>query len=197
MRLLTQQGIVTRRRGIGTMVNTADQGRYIQATTAVIDLPRYVEDTRLVKTAVTELLADRKLAQLLGCPQGQKWVKVDAYRLAGESEQPMALTRIYISAAYGNMHQLIGAMKIPVYLMLEQEFGIKITEIQQEITAVLIDAVEANALAVPPKSAGLAIIRRYMEASGRTVEVATNLHPASRFSYSTLMRLSPPASLDR
>jgi DNA-binding GntR family transcriptional regulator len=197
MRRLQERGLVTRRRGIGTSVK-ADRvdTRYVQSSMAISDLPRYVEDTRLVTTAAEDLIADERLADILKCPPGQRWVKVTGRRYAGKDKLPMALTGIYINAAYGSIRRLIGKMKVPVYTLIEQQYGITIVEVQQEIRATTIGAADAKQLSVKPGSAGLVVTRRYLGGNDHPIEVAVNLHPADRFSYSMSMRLQLPLSAD-
>ena len=192
VRRLQERGMVTRRRGIGTSVkaNRADT-RYVQSTMGISDLPRYVEDTRLVTTAAEELIADQPLADLLKCPPGQRWIKVTGSRYAGKDKLPMALTDIYINANYAGVRKLIGAMKVPVYTLIEKRYGITIVEVQQEIRAALLGAASAKRLSVKPGSAGLVVTRRYLGGDDRPIEVAVNLHPAERYAYSMSLRLQP------
>lgn len=197
VRRLQERGLVTRQRGIGTSVKAnRAESRYVQSTAAISDLPRYVEDTRLVTTEAKDVVADEPLAELLRCPAGQRWVKVTGFRCAGKDKLPMALTDIYINAAYGGIRKLIGTMKVPVYTLIEKQYGLTIIEVQQEIHATLIGAADAKRLSVQPGSAGLVVTRRYLGDHDRTIEVAVNLHPADRFSYSMSMRLHIPAGAD-
>lgn len=197
IRRLQERGLVTRQRGIGTSVKANRvETRYVQSATAISDLPRYVEETRLVTTDATEVTADSALAELLRCPEGQRWVKVRGFRYAGKQKLPMALSDIYVSAAYGGVRRLIGTMKVPVYALIEKQYGIAIAEVRQEIRATLIGAPEAKLLSVKPGSAGLVVTRRYFGDDDRPIEVAVNLHPADRFSYSMTLRLQSPAGAD-
>jgi GntR family transcriptional regulator len=194
VRRLQERGLVTRRRGIGTSVKANRvQTRYIQSSMEISDLPRYVEDTRLVTTESEDLIADGPLADLLKCPSGQRWVKVTGHRYAGKGKLPMALTDIYINAAYAGVRKLIGSIKVPVYALIEKQYGLTIREVQQEIRATIIGAVNAKRLSVKPGSAGLVVTRRYLGDNDQTIEVAVNLHPADRFSYSMSLRLQVPA----
>lgn len=194
IRRLQERGLVTRQRGIGTSVKANRvESRYVQSTSAIADLPRYVEDTRLVTTEAEDVIADEALAELLKCPPGQRWVKVTGFRYAGKAKLPMALTEIYINAAYGGIRKLIGTMKVPVYTLLEKQYGVTIVEVAQEIRATTIGPADARRLSVKSGSAGLVVTRRYFGDNDRPVEVAVNLHPADRFSYSMSMRLQVPA----
>lgn len=197
IRRLLERGLVTRQRGIGTTVraNRVD-GKYIQTTATITDLPRYVEETQLVTTQADDVIADEALAATLKCPLGQRWVKVSGFRHADKGKLPIALTDIYISASYGGIRKLIGAMKVPVYTLLEKQYCLTIVEVQQEISATVIGVADAKRLSVKPGSAGLVVTRRYLSDKGHTIEVAVNLHPADRYSYSMSLRLQTPAEVN-
>jgi GntR family transcriptional regulator len=192
IRRLQERGLVTRQRGVGTAVR-ADriEPRYVQSTASIADLPRYVEDTRLVTHASEDVIADEALAELLECPVGQRWVHVSGYRYAGRNKLPIAITQIYINAAYGGIQKLIGTQKVPVYSLIEKQYGEEVVEVRQTISAVTVSGSETRELQVKRGSAGLMITRRYMGSNGRVLEVAVNLHPADRFSYSMSLRLQP------
>lgn len=194
IRRLQERGLVTRQRGVGTAVRAERvEPGYVQSVASIADLPQYVEDTRLVTHASEDVIADDSLAELLDCPVGQRWVHVTGYRYAGRDRLPIALTHIYINAAYGGIHKLIGTLKVPVYTLIERQYGEAVVEVKQEIRATLLGAGEARELKVRRGSAGLEIIRRYLGTNGRVLEVAINRHPAARFSYSMTLRLQPPA----
>jgi GntR family transcriptional regulator len=197
IRRLQERGLVTRQRGVGTSVKANRvASRYVQSTSTIADLPRYVEDTRLVATGAMDVIADAALAETLKCAPGQRWVNVSGFRYAGKEKLPMAITDIYINAAYGGIRKLIGTLKVPVYTLIEKQYGIAIVEVVQEIRATLIGAADARRLSVKPGSAGLVVTRRYLGENDRPIEVAVNLHPADRFSYSMSLRLQVPATAD-
>lgn len=194
IRLLLERGLVSRQRGVGTTVKANRlESRYIQTTATLSDLPRYVEDTVLVTTRAEDVIADEALAEVLKCPPGQRWVKVTGFRHVNNGgELPIALTDIYISAAYGSIRKLIGTMKVPVYTLIEKQYSLTIVEVQQNISATIIGPAEAERLKVEPGSAGLVVTRRYLNDDDRAIEVAVNVHPADRFSYSMSLRLQKP-----
>ncbi len=185
MRLLIERGLVTRQRGVGTTVTAREpRAHYTQSTASVADLPQYVEETRLVTKEVKDVLAMGELSQLLACPPGQRWLYARAWRYVGRSKDPIALTHIYINAAYAGIKALIGAPNVPVYSLIERQYGERVAEVKQRIDAKILAPDEAAALNVPSGSAALVITRHYYAASHRLLEVAVNLHPADRFSYS-------------
>jgi DNA-binding GntR family transcriptional regulator len=194
MRLLLERGLVTRQRGIGTQVKASQASpRYVQSTASIADLPQYVEETRLVTKKADDVICDEALAALLGCPPGQRWLHVRGSRYVGDGKDPIALTDIYINVAYAGIQSLIGVQKVPVYTLIEKQYGETIVEVRQQIGATVLGEVEARALNVEPGSAGLVITRRYLGSNDRVLEVAINLHPAERFSYSMSLRMKPGA----
>lgn len=189
MRLLIERGLVTRQRGVGTTVTSREpRAHYTQSTASVADLPQYVEETRLVTKEVKDVLAIGELSELLACPPGQRWLYARAWRYIGRGKDPIALTHIYVNAAYAGIKDLIGAPNVPVYSLIERQYGERVAEVKQRIDAKILAPDEAAALNVPSGSAALVITRHYYAASGRLLEVAVNLHPADRFSYSMSLR---------
>lgn len=191
MRLLIQRGLVSRQRGVGTQVISREpRAHYTQSTASLADLPRYVEETRLVAREIVDVLANDEIAELLECPAGQRWIHVDGFRYIGSVKAPLALTDIYIKAAYGGIKEAIAIEPVPVYALIERLYGIRVAEVKQDIQATVIEAPQARALNVAAGSAGLVITRRYYAEGGNLVEVAVNLHPADRFSYQMTLRLT-------
>lgn len=190
IRRLQERGLVTRQRGVGTTVKAPPaESAYVQTTAVISNLPQYVEDTRLVTSETIDLIADEALATRLGCPAGQRWLKVTGLRYTDRGELPMALTDVYINGAYGGVRKHIDASQVPIYTLLEKHYGITIVEVQQEIRATTIGPADAKRLTVEPGSAGLLLTRRYLSERNQLIEVAVNLYPADRFAYVSSVRL--------
>jgi len=197
IRRLQERGLVTRKRGVGTAVKTSKvEARYVHSAVQMSDLMQYVADTRLVTSGTRAVIADDTLAETLRCGVGQRWICVSGFRYAGKEKRPMALTRIYINPSYAGVRKLIGTLKVPVYTLIEKQYGVTIVEVKQEIRAAAVNAADAKRLGVKPGSAALLIARRYLGANDHVVEIALNLHPAERFSYSHSLRLRVPTTQD-
>jgi GntR family transcriptional regulator len=197
IRRLQERGLVTRKRGVGTAVKARKaDARYVQSAVEMSDLMQYVADTRLVTSATRDVIAGDALAETLRCGVGQRWICVSGFRYAGKEKRPMALTEIYINPAYGGVRKLIGTLKVPVYTLIEKQYGVTIVEVNQEIRAVAVNRAEAKRLAVKTGSAALLVTRRYLGANDHVLEIALNLHPADRFSYSNSLRLHLPNAKD-
>jgi GntR family transcriptional regulator len=83
---------------------------------------------------------------------------------------------------------LIGKRTGPIYTWIEEMYDERIVEVVQTLRAVTVPLAIAKKLAVAAGSPALEIERVYKTAKNRVIEVAFNLHPADRFSYSISLR---------
>ncbi|AGI24099.1 GntR family transcriptional regulator [Pseudomonas sp. MT3] len=187
-------GLVTRQAGVGTtVVASRPQSRYTQSMDNLSDLVRYAQGTRFRMTGRQDLKAGAEHAQLLRGAAGGRWLHLNGTRLSADDDgEPIALVDIYVDAAYGDLPGISPSMDVPVYTLIEERYGIKVTRVEQEIQGVLIEGAAADLLQVPRGSPGLRIIRTYF-VRDRVIEVTTGMHPASRFSYSMSFQLSSSA----
>ncbi|MFC4485953.1 GntR family transcriptional regulator [Tepidiphilus baoligensis] len=191
IRRLLELGLVTRQPGVGTKVKaTRIASRYIQASESISDLFQYVHDVRLKICSSEEVFADEQLADLLECQVGQAWLKVSGERYIPDQQLPLSLTDVYIARPYYGVLDALDDPSVPIYSIIEQKYGVMVVEVRQEISAVLIDDTAASRLGTISGAAGLRVVRKYFATNGELFEVAVNLYPGDRFSYSTTQRLA-------
>ena len=191
---LCSLGLVTRQAGVGTTV-MADrpQTRYVQSMDTLSDLALYAKGTRLRVNSRRQFQADASLAPLLQCEAGAKWLRIEGVRYGGAgADEPISLVDIYVNAEYSRLAGLTKTLDKPVYTMIEEQYGIKVTRVEQQIQGLLIEGAAADALRVPDGSAGLRIVRTYF-VRDKLIEATTGVHPASRFSYSMSFQLAQSA----
>lgn len=190
IRRLTDLGLVSAQAGVGTKVRAQrPHTHYALTAEGLSDLFRYVRDVSLRIGAQDEVVADADLAELLDCPPGQKWLRMQGERLVNGGAEVIGLAEVYVAAAYRTALEGISEPDAPVYTLIERRFGLQAREVRQEITAVALSPAEAERLEVAPGSPGLRIVRKYHASSGEVFEVAVNIHPADRFSYASTLRL--------
>jgi len=189
---LSALGMVTRQAGVGTrVVAPRPQARYTQTMDALSDLARYAKGTRLRLVSRENLVVEPTHAPLLRGSVGARWMHLNGVRLSGDGEgEPIALVDIYVESSYSDLPALTQTMDVPVYTLIEDRYGIKLTRVEQEIQGVLIEGAMAEQLQVPSGSPGLRITRTYF-VRDRVIEVTTGVHPASRFTYSMSFQLAP------
>jgi DNA-binding GntR family transcriptional regulator len=190
IRRLSDLGLVSAQAGVGTRVTARrPESHYALTAEGLSDLIRYVNDVSLRIHGHAEVTADAELAALLACRVGQKWIRMEGERFVAAGSTPIGLSRIYVAMAYRAAVDGLEAPDAPIYALIERRFGLQAREVRQEITAVAIEPEAARRLGVPPGSPGLRIVRSYHSSDGELFEVATNIHPADRFSYASTLRL--------
>ena len=102
---------------------------------------------------------------------------------------------MYLNPRFRGIAGLVGKRTDPEYALIERTYGVKVSELQQEITAVLLPSDIAGPLNVSPQSAALSCVRKYIGSDGEVIEVTTNIHPADRFRYKQHLRLEAPMAV--
>ena len=188
LRHLRESGLVSPRQGSGTTVAAAEPSFYLHPVASVTDLMQYAVTTRYVVSGSRFVIADAKLARRLGCSPGRRWLHTEGLRYAPDGSPPICWTEVYVHAAYAGIRSLIGKKTGPIYTWIEEMYDERVVEVIQTLRAVTVPEAIAAKLKVPAGSAALEIERVYKSAKHRVIEVAFNLHPADRFSYSISLR---------
>lgn len=190
IRQLQELGVVSRIQGVGTRVKgKLASSRYVHKVDAIQDLFRYVKDMRLKIRSWKEVVAEDSLARRLDCQPGQRWLWLEGLRYAEGEAHPVCATEVFVGYEFSSIRRMVGRSGIPIYALIEREFGERINEVRQLITAVAISEEIAKSLNVQPGSPGLSITRHYRSARDRTIEISFNTYPADRFSYSMSVSL--------
>lgn len=190
IRQLQEMGVVTRKQGIGTRVKgKPTSSRYVHRVDAIRDLFQYVKDMRLIIHSSSEVVADEVLAKRLECQVGQRWLWLVGLRYAEGEQHPVCATEVFVAYEFSSIRNLVGQSGIPIYALIESEFGERIEEVRQLITGVAIPAEISGSLNVEPGSPGLSITRHYRSVRDRAIQISFNIYPADRFSYSMSVSL--------
>ena len=191
LRRVREMGLVSRHQGIGTRVKAKrGDSRYVQSVDSISDLFTYIEDTRLQVVAHHELLVGPQQSGLLRCAAGQRWHLLEVLRLPVVGGMPMVASEIYVPHAYAAIGRAMPDLRVPIYTLIEQQYGERIIEVQQVMSPCAIAAKKARALKVRAGFPGLEITRHYMGADDKMLLVSRSLYPAGRFSYSMSLRFA-------
>jgi GntR family transcriptional regulator len=189
LRLLDDLGLIERRRGVGTVVRSRQSNEsYVQTVRTPAELMRYPADSRLQVVGVKDVRASRRLAQLIGCATGTRWCQISAVRRFKGARLPLCWVDIYVLPEYAEVAELIGRRPQPVYEIIEQRFGEKVSNVRVDLRGGRIAPEIAGALAVEPDTASLTVVRRYLGNNNRMFEASVSEHPADRYTYSLELR---------
>lgn len=198
IRRLADLGLVSRQAGVGTRVQShRTASRYVHTSEGIANLFQYVRDVELVLKDQVEIIADDDLAELLECKPGQAWLRVSGERHVVGENWPIAISQVFIAWPYRTVLKGVVKPELPIYSLIEQRYGCVASEVNQQISAVLLDAGSAQALGVEAGDAGLKVIRKYRTAAQELFEVAVNLHPGDRFSQSMTLKLEAGVPQDQ
>lgn len=189
LRLLREDGLVASRQGAGTVViPPTSLGNDIQQVMSINDLVDFGTGMRFTVGAMHMITIDAPLAARTGLPDGTEWLELRGYRRPEGTDTPVCWTEYYINRAYAAVSRLLQRHSGPIFPLIEDLFGVNVTEVQQQISATLISSELAIGLGVPVGSAALEVRRTYKSARGEIAQVTINTHPASRFQHSMTMR---------
>ncbi|MCP1336740.1 GntR family transcriptional regulator [Futiania mangrovi] len=190
LRRLQEMGFVERRQGMGTvLISDQGSGQFVNSISRLDELLQYASSTRLEILSIDRIVLQGDQARRLHCEAGTQWYRISALRRSEVANEPLGYSEIYVDPEFEGVLARVGAERKAVYAMIEQDYGVRIREVQQDIEAAAADLNMASRLSVAADDPLLIIARRYYSEEGRLVEMSLNTHPGGRFRYEmTLQR---------
>lgn len=190
-RRLADMGLISRRAGIGTRVRAKNvEAHYVASLSSIADLFQYTYETRLELLGDSTVIASGEMTRMLRCAPGQHWFKLRTCRYPLQGTEPISYTEIYIQPEYKEIRSVLAqGRSVTIYNLVEQQYGERIVEVQQDVSAIAIPAAEARLLRTRARAPGLRILRYYLGANDRLLTMSVNTYPADRFRFSTRWRL--------
>jgi GntR family transcriptional regulator len=189
LRLLTEDGLISRRPRAGSLViGQSPSAHFTQRVASVRELLRYPPTTERRPVANGPVKAGPELAQLLRCPEGTPWFCIETLRFAAGSPLPLCHTHVYVRPEYAGIvgHREHGSIMFAD--QIADLYGVTAESTDFEISASLVTEPSAGVLKVAEGSAALTTVRRYCDADGRVFEVSIAVHPAQRYTFNFHMQ---------
>ena len=184
IKLLVQQGMVTRQAGVGSRVQgTTPIHQYVQTMSGISDLSQYAVETSLEVTRSDIEVIDGDVARELDTNEGETWLCIEGLRYVKGQLLPMAHTLVYVAPRFRSLTLPGTTLAAPIYTYIEEQYGAQVASVRQDIRAISLGRAVSNALGVPVGSPGLWLRRDYLDERGEVLEQATNIHPSHRFTY--------------
>jgi DNA-binding GntR family transcriptional regulator len=189
LRRLRDDGLVSSRQGSGTtVVRPGTLPSYVHEVSSINDLIAYVTEVRYEVDSCVLLESDEELAAKLGGELGQRWLRICGFRYALGQAAPVCWTEVYVDAEYAGVARLVGRRQSPIYELIEDLYGERVSEVEQVLSARPVPAEIAPTLQIEPDAIVIEMRRIYRMASGKVAEIALNLHPSDRFRFAMTMR---------
>jgi GntR family transcriptional regulator len=181
---LVERGLVNRKPSVGTRVlATESKFAYRQVMEHLTDVRQYAADTRLVVFDTKTIEVDQGLSKFLCTKVGMAWLYATGIRRGPKNTLPVCFVEIFIHPLYRSIRNLRHCATIPVYTMIEKQFGERIVELRHELRATTLTKDLAGHLKSKPKGAALVVAAQYFNDRGDMVQASISTHPADRFSY--------------
>jgi len=181
---LVRLELIKRTPRIGTVVTAAraKQG-YELAVGQVGDLLQYAATTRMhvLSRDLREVGDDAD--PVLHPYRGQVWLVIRGVRTGDDADTPICYNEVWVHPDYRGVRGAEQDIEASVFHLIEQQFNVAVSRIEQVIHAAALPADIAEQLKVPTGAAGLWINRQYRDTAGNLIEMALSVHPAEQFSY--------------
>ena len=177
-------GLISRRRGDGTKVLARKPFTDYRYTTRPVDDLLYGRGAERIVTGINDVVCDEALANRLKSAPGKSWVHISQHRNDLATGDMLVWGDVYIDSKFGSIAPRLADYTGFICDLIEEEYGIAVSEIHQEIRPVAITATICRAMKLPPGSLGLEMTRRYLNNQKQPVEVSINIFPEARSVYS-------------
>ena len=179
---LVDRGLISRRRGAGTVVTSPHVRRPMELSSLLADLTK---SGHTVSTSITEYSmhpADEEEAEHLGIEAGTNVTRIRRVRSA--DGEPLALMENLLPAAIAPSHEELE--QDGLYNLLRAQ-GVVPATATQSIGARNATPAEAGVLEEKRRAALLTVTRTAYDSSGAVIEYGTHVYRASRYSFETTL----------
>lgn len=184
LRIMSEQGVVDKLHGIGTVVKSTELRRNFVVSVNSADSMQYGMQTQVRLVDRTTVSAQGPLKSLLGDEQGNTWFRIRAVRWPVEDpSHPIAFMEVYIPEKYADVAQQEVLSDLPFHQRIAKKYRIPVVDIEQEIMAVTMSGEVAEYLNSPKGQVALLVNRRILGPGGELIQASVNTHPSDRFSY--------------
>jgi GntR family transcriptional regulator len=192
--LLRDEGLITRRRGIGTRIVTAKYGHGLERLTGLAEtLVDYGTVTNTVRAARIVPHAPKAVTERLQLPDGSDAVYLE--RLRSLDGRPLSVDSTWLAPDIGRPLLARDLAHRDVFALIEEATGDRLGSAEVTVHAVTAEPDTARLLDIPTGAALFVIDRLTRLADGRPVDAESLRVRADRFALHTVLRrgsVSPP-----
>ncbi|VCU69293.1 HTH-type transcriptional regulator FrlR [Pigmentiphaga humi] len=191
LRELEMQGLVSRRPGIGTRVeSTQPTGDFVHVGNTVDDILRFTRGFTFHTLAIKEVDGNEPSARALRLPPAQRFIRVTGLRRA-EGAPPVVYSEHHVPPLYAEALDAMDGYRASVAELLAERRGDRVCEIRQEIDAVRLTRAQAALLETAPSTPTLRTRTWYYGNKKDLIVASVTLFPEGRHLFTTVMRREP------
>lgn len=189
LKLLSEQGLLGRRRKTGTFV-LADTpvSPYVHSLRDLKALLDFAETNVLDIQHTGGVSADSKLLSGFDNLWQGRWFRAAGLRLRVADGLPICWTELLVPDCFCPPREALLAAKKAMYEVTLAHNGFRLEYVEQEVTATLLPDAMLPLLQVTGDASALLVKRRYVAHTGETFEISHSLYPASRYRIRSIIR---------
>jgi DNA-binding GntR family transcriptional regulator len=190
LRMLQDQGLLSRQAGAGTTVLAKTRPTLYSQTLDTLDhLSDYAADTNFECGHEGFVTVRGTLAETLGCTPGERWLRFAGLRRAVGERTPICWTEIFVAEPYAAIREKAARETGSIYKLIIAEFGIEISEVEQRVSALAVPGEIAIALGIDPAAPALLTRRRYYADDAQApFEITLSVHPGDRYAHTQRLK---------
>lgn len=182
LRVLGDQSLVVPVSGVGTLVRARSGDRAVRSPVrSEVDLLDLIGDTEMRLVSMRSIVPDKKMIKAFKAKPGALLSELTYTRCKVGERAPCCYVRVYVPERFSVAQITPEVFRAPVYQNIERMFGLRVREVQQETSAVVLDRDMAGALQVAPGEAALLTTRCYYSGAGELLEMAHSYFPGSTY----------------
>jgi GntR family transcriptional regulator len=194
LRLLTNEGLIQRRQGRGSRVIARSPAlRYVVALADESDVLRYIEETT-ANYKLSKRPVSGTTMQELGAEPSDGWVLLSGVRTVNKTGERIAVSDAYIRSEYAAIFDFDIA-EPAVFTRIAEDFGLKISHIDQEISATTLSPGIARRFGREAGDPAMKIVRWFFAQDVGLYEVSSTVHPADLYKHSIRLTRSYPGAV--
>ena len=187
LKILTEQGLLGRRRKTGTVVLSLKPVKhYVHSLRNFRGLFDFAQSTTL-DIRYEGFVSASDGQDDLGLPD-KRWLRIAGVRSKNGEARPLCWSEIAISERFAPDRDSVRRSTKAIYELVLAQHGLRLEYVEQKVTATDLPSQIAEMLQAAPNSPALLVRRRYIAHTGLTFEVTHNLYPADRYAIETVIR---------
>jgi DNA-binding GntR family transcriptional regulator len=186
LRKLTAEGLITRKRGSGTVVQpaTARAGALHQPLSNVGEILQYARDTTIAFEKRDAGAIPSDVAEQIGAKAEGDWFAFHGKRMKPGRKRPIAVTEAWVHPELADAVAQIDVNAKTLFGQIETLGKVSVTRVTQDIQAIKGTKDILSDLGLEKGDPVLRILRCYFDESDRMFEISASYHPGERFAYS-------------
>lgn len=189
LKVLTEQGLIGRRRKTGTVVlSQRPVSPYVHSMRDIRSLFDFARNTTLDIRHEGILSVTNDPASEFAQLPDKRWFRVAGLRSTRSDGAPLCWSEVAVPERFAPEREEIHRGDKALYELVLQQFGLRLDHVEQAITATTLSPKLAAILNAQPNSAALVVKRRYVAHPTTVFEISHNIYPADRFSMHSIIR---------